>query len=143
MNKKEWIYEIARERSGVKATEETNKKLYSILGILGFFTWGLAWLVLILCGIFEAIFGNAARNRLINKYIKEHCQQLDAEYEIASAKYKRRMEKKAQGIPTCPNCESEKVEVFTHIENSFSGKYEYGEPQMVCKVCGHIFKPGT
>ena len=87
------------------------------------------------------------------KYIKLHQKELNEAYCINKIRYDkeekarqdfilRRKKLKAQGIPTCPHCGSEKIEIFTSLSNSVFGNYEHTHPKVICKLCGKLSNPG-
>lgn len=105
------------------------------LVIAGFFTSGLTWILAIIVGM-------VSTSRRREKYYNTHQIELDTLYNEYCNRERKRAAARAQGIPTCPYCVSDKIEVFTFISNSFLGSYEYSHPKMVCKMCGKTFKPG-
>ena len=92
--------------------------------------------------ILAFVIGSSSREKIIKKYIKKHQKALEEEYLNYSNLIDKRNQAILKGIPTCPHCASEAIEVFTDIRNSFSGRFEYGKPKMVCKICGKVFNPG-
>ena len=101
--------------------------------ITGFFTFLLTWIPAFMVMGFSM-------NTKTKKYANKHRDKLEIKYiqrlaawDIEMERQNKRQQLKAQGIPTCPSCMSEKVEVFAQISNL---------PKMVCKVCGRTFNPG-
>lgn len=135
--KEQYLQEIMRKR-GI-GTSFFGALICTGLVIAGFFTFGLTWVLAI-------IVGNVSTSRRRKKYYKTHQIELDtlydAYYNRENTKRQKRAAARAQGIPTCPHCASDKVEVFASISNSFLGSYEYSHPKMVCKMCGRTFRPG-
>jgi hypothetical protein len=137
INKEEYI-----KKEGVKRTAGITlggSIIILLLIILGFSTFGISWLFIYSVYLLS-------RDKKIKNYIKSHRKELEQDYEAIKKHYlqidKKREQAILKGIPTCPHCASEAIEVFTDIGNSFLGHFEYGKPKMVCKICGKVFNPG-
>lgn len=138
LNKEQFLKKIMDERK--IGTSFGGAVITALLGAAGWLTFGVAW-------IFAFIVGKYSMKKRRKKYYEQHKEELDAlwnsYYEREIEIVNKRATARAKGIPTCPHCGSEHVEVFTSIRNSFRGSYEYGVPKMVCKMCGNTFRPGT
>lgn len=137
MNKEVYLQKVMKTRK--IGTSFFGALICTGLIIAGFFTFGLTWIPAIIVGAFST-------NRRRKKYYNKHKEELDylynEYYKRESVKLQKRAEARAQGVPTCPHCASDKVEVFASMSNSFLGSYEYTHPKMVCKMCGRTFRPG-
>ena len=128
--KEEWLLWMAEEES--KGTSFGAALVIAALGIAGFFTFLLTWI--------PAFFLMAVSiKRQAKKYLQKNRTKLERLWDIRVSQYHALLYKEAQrkdlkekGILTCPNCISDKVEVFA----------QNGYPKMVCKMCGKIFNPG-